>query len=142
KVVMNNTDKPRRASRGRDTREERDPRRESSTARRAGRPARHEGGASRPEGAAPRRETGAPRREGAAPAGRPYVMAAVRIEQVRSVLGEILQWEYPADAALSHWLRAHPKLGMRDRGEVAEAVFDVLRHLRRYRQYAEGGSAP
>lgn len=139
---MNNTDKPRRASRGRDTREERDPRRESSTARRAGRPARHEGGASRPEGAAPRREAGAPRREGAAPAGRPYVMAAVRIEQVRSVLGEILQWEYPADAALSHWLRAHPKLGMRDRGEVAEAVFDVLRHLRRYRQYAESGSGP
>src|SRR3546814_16192849 len=69
-------------------------------------------------------------------------MAAVRIEQVRSVLGEILQWEYPADASLSHWFRAHPKLGMRDRGEVAEAVFDVLRHLRRYRQYAESGTGP
>src|SRR3546814_247868 len=31
---------------------------------------------------------------------------------------------------------------MRDRGEVAEAVFDVLRHLRRYRQYAESGTGP
>jgi 16S rRNA (cytosine967-C5)-methyltransferase len=71
-----------------------------------------------------------------------YVMAAVRIDQVRSVLGEILQWEYPADAALSHWLRAHPKLGSRDRGEVAEAVFDVLRHLRRYRHFAESGFGP
>ncbi|WP_245150697.1 RsmB/NOP family class I SAM-dependent RNA methyltransferase [Pollutimonas harenae] len=69
-------------------------------------------------------------------------MAAARIEQVRSALGEILQWEYPADASLSHWFRAHPKLGSRDRGEVAEAVFDVLRHLRRYRQFAESGTGP
>lgn len=77
-----------------------------------------------------------------APTPRPYVMAAARIEQVRSVLGEILQWEYPADATLSHWFRAHPKLGARDRGEVAEGVFDVLRHLRRYRQFAESGTGP
>src|SRR5690606_35312854 len=35
-----------------------------------------------------------------------------------------------------------PKMGARDRGEVAEAVFDVLRHLRRYRQFAESGSGP
>lgn len=82
----------------------------------------------------------APRADGVAP--RPYIMAAARIEQVRSVLGEILQWEYPADAALSHWFRAHPKLGARDRGQVAEGVFDVLRHLRRYRQFAESGSGP
>lgn len=78
----------------------------------------------------------------AEPSGRPYVMAAVRIDQVHSVLGEILQWEYPADAVLSHWFRAHPKLGSRDRSEVAEGVFDVLRHLRRYRQLAESGTGP
>lgn len=58
------------------------------------------------------------------------------------MLGDILQWQHPADATLSHWLRAHPHLGARDRGEVANAVFDVLRHLRRYRQYAESGSGP
>jgi 16S rRNA (cytosine967-C5)-methyltransferase len=69
-------------------------------------------------------------------------LAAVRIEQVRSVLGEILQWEYPADAVLSRWLRAHPKLGARDRSELAEGVFDVLRHLRRYRQLSESGTGP
>jgi 16S rRNA (cytosine967-C5)-methyltransferase len=69
-------------------------------------------------------------------------MAAVRIEQVRTVLGEVLQWAYPADAVLSRWLRAHPKMGMRDRSELAEAVFDVLRHLRRYRQFAESGTGP
>lgn len=70
---------------------------------------------------------------------RPYVMAAARIEQVRQVLGEVLQWRYPADAVLSHWFRAHSQVGQRDRGEIAEAVFDVLRHLRRYRQFAESG---
>ncbi|MCK9507285.1 MAG: RsmB/NOP family class I SAM-dependent RNA methyltransferase [Pigmentiphaga sp.] len=62
-----------------------------------------------------------------------------RIEQVRSALGEILQWSGPADVALSSWLRANPRLGGRDRHEVAEAVYDVLRHLRRYRQLAETG---
>ena len=58
------------------------------------------------------------------------------------MLGEILQWTYPADSSLSHWFRAHPALGGRDRAEVAEAVYDVLRHLRRYRQLAESGSGP
>ncbi|WP_353146245.1 RsmB/NOP family class I SAM-dependent RNA methyltransferase [Pollutimonas bauzanensis] len=92
----------------------------------------------------PVRDAAAPTRqgEGGTYVPRPYVMAAVRIDQVRSVLGEILQWKFPADAVLSRWLRANPKLGARDRGEVAEAVFDVLRHLRRYRQFAESGSGP
>nr|WP_160357152.1 RsmB/NOP family class I SAM-dependent RNA methyltransferase [Bordetella sp. 02P26C-1] len=66
--------------------------------------------------------------------------AVIRIDQVQRLLGEVLQWTYPADATLSHWFRAHPTLGGRDRGEVAEAVYDVLRHLRRYRQLAESGS--
>jgi len=63
-----------------------------------------------------------------------------RIEQVRTVLGEILQWQYPADATLSRWFKTHPHLGARDRSEVANAVYNVLRHLRRYRQYAQSGS--
>ncbi|MDX3894025.1 RsmB/NOP family class I SAM-dependent RNA methyltransferase [Pusillimonas sp.] len=58
------------------------------------------------------------------------------------MLGEMLQWQYPADAVLSRWLRAHPKLGARDRVELADGVFDVLRHLRRYRQFAESGTGP
>ncbi len=73
---------------------------------------------------------------------RTYVPAIARIEQVRDVLGEVLQWQYPADQVLSRWMRAHPKLGMRDRAEVTEAVFNVLRHLRRYRSLAESGSGP
>ncbi|WP_345251435.1 RsmB/NOP family class I SAM-dependent RNA methyltransferase [Pigmentiphaga soli] len=58
---------------------------------------------------------------------------------MRSALGEILQWAGPADQVLSRWFREHPRLGGRDRGDVAEAVYDVLRHLRRYRHVAEGG---
>ncbi len=65
--------------------------------------------------------------------------AAIRIQQVQQVLDRVLTWEFPADAVLSRWLREHPKLGARDRAETAEAVFDVLRHLRRYRHYAQGG---
>src|SRR5690606_34633836 len=103
---MNNTEKPRRG-------------RERNTAVGRGKPR---------QGKAPARpETD--RSISATPGGRPFVLAAVRIEQVRAVLGEVLQWEFPADAVLSRWLKAHPKLGMRDRGEVAEAVFDVLRNL-------------
>jgi len=66
--------------------------------------------------------------------------ARARIEQVRSALGDILQWQYPADAVLSRWFKAHPHLGARDRSEVANAVFDALRHLRRYRHYAQSGA--
>ncbi|WP_414708249.1 RsmB/NOP family class I SAM-dependent RNA methyltransferase [Pusillimonas sp.] len=58
------------------------------------------------------------------------------------MLGEILQWQFPADAVLSRWLRAHPKLGARDRAELADGVFDVLRHLRRYRQFSQSGTGP
>lgn len=77
-----------------------------------------------------------PAGKGGARGGAP---AATRVEQVRGALGDILQWSGPADATLSRWFRAHPRLGMRDRAEVAEAVYDVLRHLRRYRQMAESG---
>lgn len=87
-------------------------------------------------GKAVRPVTGARGGEGRASA------AAVRIGQVQEALGEVLQWSLPADAALSRWLRAHPKLGVRDRGEVADAVFNGLRHLRRYRQFAESGTGP
>ena len=96
-------------------------------------------GPARPSAARP----GAPR-TGAARSGaaRPYVVAAARIQQAQEVLGDILQWQYPADAVLSRWLRANPKLGARDRAELSDGVFDVLRHLRRYRQFAQSGSGP
>lgn len=93
-----------------------------------------------PKGKADSRSTSARARSGSPGASRPFVIAGARIQQVQEVLGEILQWQYPADAILSRWLRAHPKLGGRDRVELSDGVFDVLRHLRRYRQYAQSGS--
>jgi len=113
---------------------------------RAGAPARPAGSdatRARP-GKSPGRGSSRPTRPASAgPASIPHrPRAAVRVEQVQNVLGEVLQWAHPADATLSRWLRAHPALGARDRAEVAQAVYDVLRHLRRYRQYAESGSGP
>lgn len=46
-----------------------------------------------------------------------------------SALEAILPFTYPADAALSHFFRAHPKIGSQDRHVIAETVFAVLRHL-------------
>ena len=71
--------------------------------------------------------------------GTPKPPAERRVEQVSQALGEILQWKQPADATLSQWMRARKGMGARDRSEVTDAVFDVLRHLRRYRHYAESG---
>lgn len=64
---------------------------------------------------------------------------AIRLDQIRKVLDEVLTWRFAADSIVSHWFREHKSLGIRDRAEVAEAVYDVLRHLRRYRQLAESG---
>jgi len=104
-----------------------------STRQRAGHPLQKE---------AKRRSPKAARKTPSQGGARPYIPAIARIEQVRSALGEILQWQHPADQVLSRWMRGHAKLGVRDRAEVTEAVFNVLRHLRRYRNLAESGSGP
>ncbi|MDX3904170.1 MAG: RsmB/NOP family class I SAM-dependent RNA methyltransferase [Pigmentiphaga sp.] len=93
----------------------------------------------RRSGPAPSRPGQAAGRRPGGPARPPAHPAVGRIEQVRAALGDILQWSGPADQVLSRWFKSHPKLGGRDRAAVAEAVYDVLRHLRRYRHVAEGG---
>ena len=44
----------------------------------------------------------------------------------------------PADLVLRGFFREHAYLGRRDRGVVAETVFDVLRHRRLYAHLAQG----
>ena len=44
-------------------------------------------------------------------------------------LGEVLGFERPADVAMSAFFRARPKMGRRDRSEVAEALFFAMRHF-------------
>jgi 16S rRNA (cytosine967-C5)-methyltransferase len=51
-------------------------------------------------------------------------------------LAEILSFAAPADALLRRFFREHPKLGRRDRGFIAEAVFCVLRRLRWFTELA------
>ncbi|MDR1887950.1 MAG: RsmB/NOP family class I SAM-dependent RNA methyltransferase [Zoogloeaceae bacterium] len=47
-----------------------------------------------------------------------------------SVLTQWLTFSHPADKTLSHYFRAHPKLGHAERGLIAESCFAVLRHQR------------
>ena len=46
------------------------------------------------------------------------------------LLGELLHFDYPADAVVSRYFREHRELGHADRGFVAETVFAVVRRLR------------
>jgi 16S rRNA (cytosine967-C5)-methyltransferase len=59
-------------------------------------------------------------------------------------LGSVLQLDGPADAALRAFFRNRERLGRRDRGVIAETVFDVLRNKRRYSHMAQAlrGSLP
>lgn len=58
---------------------------------------------------------------------------------VEEVLREVLRFTGPADVAVSRYFREHPKLGGRERGAVAEAVFAVLRNKLSYASFAESG---
>lgn len=55
------------------------------------------------------------------------------------VLTQVLSWKLPADQCLSGFFKEHRRLGARDRAEIAQTVFNVLRHLRRYRREAPSG---
>jgi 16S rRNA (cytosine967-C5)-methyltransferase len=58
------------------------------------------------------------------------------------VLREILRFTGPADGTLSRYFREHPKLGPRERGVVAEAVYGLLRNKAVYTNFAESGIGP
>ena len=57
-------------------------------------------------------------------------------------LARALCFEAPADTVLRSFFREHPALGRRDRGEIAEAVFDVIRNRRLYAHLAQGATGP
>ncbi len=61
------------------------------------------------------------------------------------LLGAILAGNSPADAQMERHFRANPKLGMRDRGSIAETVYACLRRRRLLEYLASGkttGGAP
>ncbi len=55
------------------------------------------------------------------------------------VLREILRFAGPADVTLSRYFREHPKLGSRERGVLAEAIYAILRNKLVYTNFAESG---
>lgn len=62
------------------------------------------------------------------------------IGATEEVLREILRFAGPADVVLSRYFREHHRLGPRERGVVAEAVYAVLRSKAMYTNFAESGS--
>ena len=55
---------------------------------------------------------------------------AALLQGARNVLYELLKFDYPADAVLSHFFRNHREIGLRDRAFIAETAYAVLRRKR------------
>jgi 16S rRNA (cytosine967-C5)-methyltransferase len=54
-------------------------------------------------------------------------VTALVVDSVAEALGTILRFDGPADVLMSRFFRQHHDLGMRDRGQIAEAIFHALR---------------
>src|SRR6478609_1543878 len=64
------------------------------------------------------------------------------VTQTEEVLREVLRFTAPADGTLSRYFRDHPKIGSRERGAIAEGVYEYLRRKPMYASFAESGSGP
>ncbi|HEY1043780.1 MAG TPA: RsmB/NOP family class I SAM-dependent RNA methyltransferase [Telluria sp.] len=58
------------------------------------------------------------------------------LPHTEEVLREILRFTAPADTTLSRYFKDHPRLGGRERGAVAEAVYAVLRNKTFFTDFA------
>jgi 16S rRNA (cytosine967-C5)-methyltransferase len=67
------------------------------------------------------------------------------VDHLAQLLAQVLRFDSPADAVMSRYFKQHAKLGSRDRGLIAEAVFFALRRyasLRWVMQPAQPERAP
>jgi 16S rRNA (cytosine967-C5)-methyltransferase len=62
------------------------------------------------------------------------------VSWTEEVLREVLRFTGPADVTLSYFFRGHPKIGSRERGVIAEAVYGFLRNKSAYTNFSESGS--
>ncbi|MDO8701699.1 MAG: RsmB/NOP family class I SAM-dependent RNA methyltransferase [Undibacterium sp.] len=62
------------------------------------------------------------------------------IGHAEEVLREILRFTGPADGTLSRYFREHPRLGGRERGVIAEAIYGLLRNKSVYTSFSESGT--
>lgn len=69
-------------------------------------------------------------------------LAPAMIGHTEEVLREVLRFTGPADGILSRYFREHPRLGGRERGCIAEAVYGLLRNKSIYASFAESGVGP
>ncbi len=67
-------------------------------------------------------------------------IAPAVVQHAELALREVLNFSSPADGALSRYFREHPKLGSRERGVMAEAIYTVLRYRSFFTDFAEAGS--
>jgi 16S rRNA (cytosine967-C5)-methyltransferase len=65
-------------------------------------------------------------------------MTPALLDAATAALAAMLPFTQPADAALSQFFRARPKLGGRDRAFIAEAAYGVLRQLRSLEHLCQG----
>ncbi|WP_066732074.1 RsmB/NOP family class I SAM-dependent RNA methyltransferase [Cupriavidus sp. D384] len=70
----------------------------------------------------------------------PGALQAFHLQHIDRLIGKVLLFARPADAVVSHYFRENSKLGHRDRGIIAEAVFAVLRRRVEFGQFAESGT--
>jgi 16S rRNA (cytosine967-C5)-methyltransferase len=61
------------------------------------------------------------------------------LANAEEVLREILRFAAPADTTLSRYFKDHPRLGGRERGAIAECIYNVLRSKSFYTDFSEAG---
>jgi len=64
------------------------------------------------------------------------------IPHTEELLREVLRFTGPADVTLSRYFREHPRLGSRERGVIAEAIYGLLRNKLTLTNVSESGSGP
>ena len=69
---------------------------------------------------------------------RPQALAPPLVAHLVHLLGALRQLKQPAEAALAAYFAQHPQLGARDRGQLADAVYQVLRLRPGYDALASG----
>ena len=70
----------------------------------------------------------------------PSGLQAFHLQHIDRLLGKVLLFARPADAVVSHYFRENSKLGHRERGIIAEAIFAILRRRVEFGQFAESGT--
>jgi 16S rRNA (cytosine967-C5)-methyltransferase len=70
------------------------------------------------------------------------VLSARLLPHAARLLGAVVEGSTPADRQMDRYFREHHALGARDRGQVAEAVYDALRNLALLRHVAGPAGTP